>query len=149
VPGPKPKPLEERVWAKINKQGPIVSEDLGPCWDWCGKPDKDGYGRIQINKQSRPAFRVVYVMVKGDYKHGLELDHLCERNICVNPDHLEPVTPFVNNSRRHQKLTEDKVREIRKLYAEGIQKASLARRFDVTFMTITYIVRRPTWDWVV
>lgn len=31
---------------------------------------------------------------------GLDLDHLCRQRDCVNPDHMEPVTRSVNNSRR-------------------------------------------------
>lgn len=140
--------LEERIWQKINKSGPIVDNDLGPCWDWLGAPDKDGYGRIRTSKNSEPAFRVLYELLNGNVPAGLELDHLCNRNICVNPAHLDPVTPFVNNSRRHQKLDEEKIREIRSLYNRGVRKAELSRIYDVTFMTITYIVRRVTWDWV-
>lgn len=31
----------------------------------------------------------------------MELDHLCRYQRCVNPAHLEPVTPSVNMQRMH------------------------------------------------
>lgn len=35
-------------------------------------------------------------LYRGTVPEGLELDHLCRVTICVNPDHLEPVTHRVN-----------------------------------------------------
>lgn len=49
-------------------------------------------------------------------------------------------------NRRSTRLTPDTVREIRQRFAAGERKASLARRFGVTFMTITYVVRKTTWS---
>lgn len=43
------------------------------------------------------------------------------------------------------KLDEDKVLQIRALFAAGERKAVIARKFDVSFMTVTKIVRRETW----
>lgn len=39
------------------------------------------------------------MLLVGPIPQGLHLDHLCRNTRCVNPDHLEPVTPKVNNSR--------------------------------------------------
>ena len=40
-----------------------------------------------------------YVYYKGEYDRTLEMDHLCRNTICVNPDHLEPVTRAENTMR--------------------------------------------------
>lgn len=34
---------------------------------------------------------------------GLELDHCCVQPPCINPDHLQPVTPSQNNVLKFQR----------------------------------------------
>lgn len=46
------------------------------------------------------------------------------------------------------KLTEDDVRKIRKLIAEGVPITTLARTFDVTKQEISLIKNRKTWKHV-
>ena len=62
------------------------------CWRWVGKVDPNGYGRAGKGW----AHRVVYEAVVGPIPDGLQIDHLCCRPLCVNPGHLEPVTPLEN-----------------------------------------------------
>src|SRR4051812_27991288 len=31
--------LADRFWSKVNKDGPVVRSDLGPCWIWTGALD--------------------------------------------------------------------------------------------------------------
>lgn len=72
---------------------------LGPraCWTWTGALDADGYGTMRrTGGGTEPAHRYVYREMVGAIPEGLHLDHLCARRTCVNPAHLEPVTPAVN-----------------------------------------------------
>ena len=48
----------------------------------------------------------------------------------------------------HAKLTEDQVRECRKLFAEGTQQVELCKIFGVTHGTMHHIVHRITWKGV-
>jgi hypothetical protein len=45
------------------------------------------------------AHRAMYAEHMGPIPDGLVLDHLCRVKSCVNPTHLEPVTPLVNFQR--------------------------------------------------
>jgi hypothetical protein len=100
--------LEYRVLSKIDKNGPIpdYNPSLGPCWIWTGftHPGRGHYGRFSYRlpngqKKQAVAHRLVYRLLRGEVPAELELDHLCRVHQCVNPDHLEPVTPKINQYR--------------------------------------------------
>jgi hypothetical protein len=65
------------------------------CHLWTAFVDRDGYGKFQ----GRGAHRWYYEMIVGLVPAGFELDHLCRKRSCVNPDHLEVVTHKVNMNR--------------------------------------------------
>jgi hypothetical protein len=74
-----------------------IEVDAAGCWLWTGYIAPNGYGRTSFGQQ-RGAYvhRVVYEVLVGLIPPGLHLDHLCRVRHCVNPDHLEPVTPGEN-----------------------------------------------------
>jgi hypothetical protein len=79
---------EQRFWAHA---------DIGDgCWNWNGNVGSNGYGRIRREKRELLAHRVAYEFHVGDIPEGLQIDHLCRNRVCVNPDHLEPVSPREN-----------------------------------------------------
>lgn len=79
------------------------SVDEGGCWAWTSNLSARGYGYLTVNGRSRRAHRVVYELLVSDIPDGLELDHLCRRRNCVNPQHLDPVT-HQENMRRARKV---------------------------------------------
>jgi hypothetical protein len=66
------------------------------CWLWTGTKDHDGYGQFSIFHQQYRAHRVAYEIAYGPMPLGLVIDHLCRNRGCVNPCHLELVTPLEN-----------------------------------------------------
>lgn len=92
---PRPQtPVFERIEGKY-----VVSEG---CWEWTGAKTSDGYGIIgEGGKHSGNlyAHRVAWEKWRGPIPEGAEVDHLCYNTSCINPDHLEPVTPRVNKDR--------------------------------------------------
>jgi hypothetical protein len=95
-----PRPLGERLFSKINRTDSPDS-GLDGCWEWTAARDPRGYGRVHVTGKRGMALahRVVYEFLRGPIPSGLELDHLCRRPCCVNPDHLEPVSHRVNSLR--------------------------------------------------
>lgn len=77
-----------------------VSVDTNGCWIWqASLKHGTGYAQITIARKVYGAHRVSYEAFVGPIPDGLHLDHLCRVRECVNPLHLEPVTPMVNNHR--------------------------------------------------
>lgn len=66
------------------------------CWEWIACKDKNGYGHFNLNGINRFAHSVSYELFKNEIQKGLEIDHLCRNTSCVNPEHLEAVTPKTN-----------------------------------------------------
>lgn len=58
-----------------------------------------GYPAIEVDGRRRQAHRVAHEVWIGPIPTGHEVDHLCFRPLCINPDHLEAVTPEENNRR--------------------------------------------------
>lgn len=75
-------------------------EDVGDCWNWTGGTNKGGYGLYTLG-----AHRFSYLTTVGPIPEGLHLDHLCRNVLCVNPEHLEPITQAENNKRQGAAIT--------------------------------------------
>lgn len=113
--------IEERFWAKVNKDGPIpdYAPHLGSCWIWTAGHDGNGYGHFQMHhKECVKAHRVAYELSVGPIPEGLVIDHLCRVHGCVNPDHLEPVTNG-ENIRRGLNVVQNTHCKHGHLYVEG------------------------------
>lgn len=69
------------------------------CWQWTGARtgDKRNYAAFQEGtRKTVRAHRWAYEHWVGPIPKGLVLDHLCRNTLCVNPEHLEPVTSGEN-----------------------------------------------------
>jgi len=96
-----------RLWRVIIAGSParITSSILRPdagFGNW--RQALQGYGVMTVNGKAVGAHLVYYRRHKGAVPKGLQLDHLCNTRLCVNPDHLEPVT-FAENIRRARERT--------------------------------------------
>lgn len=76
----------------------ISYDRINGCWLWTGNK-RNGYGMFRYLGRMVSAHRFSFELIKIKIPPRLELDHLCRVTNCVNPDHLEPVTQYVNNMR--------------------------------------------------
>ena len=65
------------------------------CWIWTGGISGP-YGSTSYRGATRRAHRVTWEVANGPIPAGMEIDHRCRQTLCVNPDHLQLVTPRVN-----------------------------------------------------
>lgn len=69
------------------------------CWEWVGVRHKFGYGQLWDGRRLGCAHRIAYELFVGPIPAGLQIDHLCRNRCCINPAHLEAVTPMENFKR--------------------------------------------------
>lgn len=104
------------------------------CWEWRGKLDKRGYGRLVDDTGWRDmAHRWSYKHFVGEIPEGLVINHKCHNPKCVNPEHLEATThydnivnkgvtnaAYINAQKTHcnngHELTEDNIYRIKTKY---------------------------------
>lgn len=142
-----------------------VQEDNG-CLLWTGHKDKTGYGRCMavFARRIHFAHRMSWYLAHGPFDLRMRVLHKCDRPSCVNPDHLflgtqaDNVADMVAKGRQRtvpkfgednhlSKLTENQIREIRRMKADGVcSQAEIARRFGVSPMTISRAVRGESWS---
>ena len=91
-------PAKTRLLAKV-KPGYKKLDLRGRCWLFTGVLSPKGYGKFYYLGGARQVHRVAYELFVGPIPDGYEIDHLCRVRHCVNPDHLEAVTPLVNHLR--------------------------------------------------
>jgi hypothetical protein len=85
----------------------LVSEYVDtPCWIWCKALNERGYAQFWCKphgkgeSKNHRGHRVSYMHFRGEIAEGMQLDHLCQIECCVNPWHLEQVSNGVNSDRK-------------------------------------------------
>ena len=149
----------KQLWSRVKKTS------KNKCWLWFStSKNEHGYGILNYNGRTEKAHRIAYQLF---YNCKLTSDqhllHSCDIPACCNPHHLKigtqqenmqnaidrgrnsppPVHRGENNNKA--KLTESKVRIIRKSFKNGVSIINLSKKFNVTRPTINQIVKRETW----
>jgi hypothetical protein len=71
----------------------IEGEPNSGCWLWTGSLN-GRYPKIWDGRRGHVIYAHVFAwtVLRGPVPLGYDVDHLCRVKICVNPQHLEPVT---------------------------------------------------------
>lgn len=130
--------------------------------------DDHGYRRVQARDEhgrwgARLVHRLVAVAFLGPEPDGHEVNHINGIRSDARFANLEYVTRQENvrhsldvlgvrrphgEASRQSKLTEAAVREMRCLYADGVNTVQLGRRFGVSQRSAWSVVHRQTWSHV-
>lgn len=149
----------DRFWLRVDKNGPVVRPELGPCWLWLGGATENGYGTFYRSANEPPirAHRFAWFIEHGTWPELCALHH-CDVRRCVNPGHLFEGDRTDNADDRHAKgrdsrgegrwsakLTESDVLEIRQLAANGLSHEELATLYPVERRSISKVIRGERW----
>lgn len=162
------RPEAERFDSRVDRSG-------RGCWLWTGGTSPKGYGIFRLSSgRGTTAHRYAFLTAGGVIEDGQLVCHRCDNPRCVNPEHLFAGTPKENTQdmlakgrgyggdshhlRRDpgrvrgmknptRKLTEDDVREIRKL-AGVLTHKEIAARFGVGAAAVSHVINRRNWKHV-
>jgi hypothetical protein len=167
-----------RFWRGVNKDGPIHPVH-GQCWVWTLGLFENGYGAFWVGDRQKRAHRYSWEVHVGPIPKGKRILHRCDNPCCVNPKHLfvgtdaDNIADMVAKGRHPHgethgsvtkpearprgeghgmaKLTDEDVREIRRLYrwrSKEFGTYGLANRYNVTQHLIVLILQGKIWTHV-
>lgn len=159
----------ERFWGK--------PERIGDCLVWpATQQNHSGYGLFYCDGKYRAAHRIAYILAHGPIPDGMFVCHRCDNPSCVNPEHLflgthqdnmddctrkgrhargdrsgprlHPEKMSRGEHRYNAKLTDDLVREIRRLHQNGMRGRAIGKAFGITESAVSAIVHGKSWKHV-
>ncbi|MCO6389393.1 HNH endonuclease [Aliihoeflea sp. 40Bstr573] len=135
----------------------LYGHEENRCTLWPFSKSADGYGTVRYGGRHTHAHVVICEKVHGPRPSPKHIvTHRCGngQHGCITPSHVRWGTHHQNaadrkaHGRPRARLTEDEVRAIRG-FAPKWHFAAIAAFFGVSGSTVSSIVRRVTWKWVV
>lgn len=127
------------------------------CWIWTGPINDKGYGRFMADGVTRYAHRLSYEVHLGGIPAGLDVLHMCDTPLCINPAHLFLGTQADNNADRDRKGRQVSLRGsmnpraridesmVRVIIASDKSSLSLSKVINLDASAIRKIRRRESW----
>ena len=155
------KPLAERFWSKVNKQGPILITKLGRCWEYTGALS-NGYGSICVIEEdgthrSEVTHRVAWFLATGTWPSEHIL-HKCDNKKCVRRSHhfegthgdnmrdmISKGKGPIGENNGQAKLSAKEAKEIKLGLTRGISVSIIAGLYGIAVRTVYDIKQNKTW----
>lgn len=141
-------------WTVIQRDAPYAE---GPCWEWGGGRDRDGYGvcaQTRMGKAHRLAFRTWV----GPIGEGKVIRHRCDNPPCINPHHLEIGSTQENDRDRvergraaswensiHRKYPVRTVRKVKRMLNEGASMNTISDTLGPSRKLVKFISDGSQW----
>ena len=154
-----PPPLDVRFWQRVDRHG------KDECWPWKGMVNQRGRARLLEHGKLVIASHVAWFLHHGRWPASQQVvRHSCDNPGCLNPGHLllgtqaDNVADMMNRGRHRPvfgekhpraKLTDENVRVIRVLLADGEPKLRIASRFGISRHAIQRIAWGRGWRHVI
>jgi hypothetical protein len=90
------KGYKETAWQRFRENFKVLPNG---CWEWIGAKSHGTRGAFWFENRDELAHNAVFIVMAGSKAPDMERDHLCRNGMCVNPFHLEEVTPEINFQR--------------------------------------------------
>lgn len=150
-------PVAERLWRRVNLEGPFMTGMDSRCWEWEGHVITDGYGHIRVGKTMALTHRIAWEIANGPIPDGVLVCHRCDNPPCVRPDHLflgddaanaadrdekGRLGPRVGEFNGNAKLSESDVVAIRQ---DPRPRKEIAYELRVSIATIDHIKTGRSW----
>ncbi len=133
-----------------------------PCLLWDRGISNHGYGKVRAWGKTQPTHRVSFILSNGKMPDEPMVCHHCDTPACFRPIHLfsgtglDNVRDMISKGRKvvnaphgeahfRSKVTEAQVIEIRRLAEDGVSYAEIGRRYSMTYVNASAIVRRLHW----
>lgn len=124
------------------------------CLVWTGgRYAKSAYGAIVYRQGKYRAHRLAWIAHNGPIPNGLYVCHACDNPACIAIEHLFLGTPKDNmtdmrikgRGRFRSRLTVEEVARVKRLLAEGMAMAEVARETGVAYASVFAIKSGKNW----
>jgi hypothetical protein len=156
------RPLADRFWPKVDKNGPIQPHMGSPCWVWTGAVTSCGYGSVNRGGRNSAvsAHIAAWELQNGPVREGMCVLHKCDFPLCVNTDHLflgtkkDNTADAIKKGRHHfkdapmlygslspcAKISETDASRMRMLRAAGLTYKQISQLYPVSATEVRRIV---------
>jgi len=139
----------KKFWSKVNK-----NTDNG-CWEWSGCKDRKGYGEFRIFGDNYQAHRIAYMLANGGIPSNISVCHKCDNPKCCNPDHLfagtnrdNMIDLLLKGKKPDTKLNPQSVKSIREAFKNGVSRAELRQKYNISATCLNSLLRGEKWAYV-